>query len=51
MSIVSYGPAHRWFAWKPVWTTGYGWKWLRFVTRRHCHLDMFGAPTFWVYDL
>ena len=29
-----YGPWHPWFAWRPVRTDWYGWRWLRIVERR-----------------
>ena len=51
MSIAKYGPEHRWFAWRPVETDLHGWRWLRFVWRRKCFLDIPGAPVggFWTY--
>ena len=48
MSINTYGPTFRWFAWHPVWTVDRGWRWLRNVNRRRCHLDITGSPSFWV---
>lgn len=31
--MTTYGPTHRWFAWRPVNTKDRGWRWLRFVWR------------------
>lgn len=40
----SYGPAFRWFAWRPVWTDDRGWRWLRRVWRRRFFLSLDGHP-------
>lgn len=40
----------RWFAWHPVWTYDRGWRWLRFVWRRHVP-PVLGVPgAVWVFD-
>lgn len=31
-----YGPWHDWFAWYPVNTDDYGWRWLQTLHRRKC---------------
>lgn len=49
MSIASSGPAHDWFAWRPVRTDYFGWVWLRTVTRKRTYLDIWGSPDFWEY--
>ena len=39
----------RWFAWHPVWTFDRGWRWLRFVWRRHVPpIDIPGAV--WLFE-
>ena len=47
MSIFTYGPRHRWFAWRPTWTDC-GWRWLCTLTRYRCYVDVNDAPAFWV---
>lgn len=42
--VTSYGPAFRWFAWRPAWTDDRGWRWLRPVWRRRLYLDLMGQP-------
>lgn len=32
-AVMSIGPWHRWFAWRPVWTMQTGWLWLRMIER------------------
>lgn len=49
MGIVSNGPWHRWFAWRPVNTLTYGWRWLTTVERRRWLADVPGAPAGWDY--
>lgn len=46
------GPWHRRFAWCPVWTGNYGWKWLCFVERRLIqkhHYLVGGSDWWWQY--
>ena len=40
-----YGPAFRWFAWRPVRTQDRGWRWLRKVWRRRAVYDFDGERT------
>lgn len=47
-----YGAWHLWFAWRPVKTQQYGWRWLRYVHRaKHYPPPLIpGAPApYWVY--
>lgn len=43
------GPWFRWFAWRPVFTTDRGWRWLRPVWRRRyqAKLHLPGPVTQW----
>ncbi|MGW6658889.1 hypothetical protein [Rhodococcus sp. NPDC055024] len=49
----TYGPVHKWFAWRPVDTNDQGWKWLRTVYRRRTYLDIADHPAqrFWDYSM
>ena len=49
MSIFTYGPWHRWFAWHPVRTDWHGWRWLTTVYRRGWIADMPGDAHGWHY--
>lgn len=52
MSIRTYGPIHRWFAWFPVWTE-FGYKWLTPVARRRVYAsgEQSGwSVSYWQYD-
>lgn len=51
--MENYGPEHRWFAWRPVFTHDRGWRWLRFVWRRRYFLDVHGqrAMAWFVYSV
>lgn len=51
MSIYTYGPWHRWWAWRPVRTWAHGWVWLRTVERRRWAADVCGCPEGWTYRL
>lgn len=49
----SYGPWHRWYAWRPVQTEQHGWRWLRTVQRARYYFPdwLHGAPgPIWVYQ-
>ena len=49
MSIFRHGPWQRWFAWHPVDTFTWGWRWLCVVERRRWAADVPGAPDGWDY--
>lgn len=51
MSLWNYGPKHKWFAWRPVWTDC-GWRWLVTLTRQRVYLgpSMPGAAEWWEYE-
>ena len=52
--LTEYGPAHRWFAWRPVDTHDHGWKWLRSVwrQRRWVAVDHPRGPVrYWRYTI
>ncbi|MCE0510876.1 hypothetical protein LVJ59_17655 [Microbacterium sp. KKR3/1] len=40
----------RWFAWHPVWTYDRGWRWLRFVWRRHVPPILGVRGAVWTFD-
>jgi hypothetical protein len=50
MSLWNCGPAHWWFAWRPVWTDT-GWRWMRRLRRQRVYLgaSMPGAAEWWEY--
>jgi len=53
MTVRTYGPAHRWFAWRPVDTTDRGRVWMRVVWRRRAYIDLGTAPgsmQYWTYS-
>lgn len=52
MSLWTYGPTHRWFAWHPVWTDC-GWRWMRNLSRRRVYLgpSMPGTAEWWEYTM
>lgn len=44
MSVCRIGPWHEWFAWRPVDTYLYGWKWLCTVKRARLGLGLMYLP-------
>ncbi|MGB3301795.1 MAG: hypothetical protein WBA98_03815 [Gordonia sp. (in: high G+C Gram-positive bacteria)] len=49
MPIFTYGPWHKWFAWRPVHTNMHGGRWLQTIERRRWFADVPGAPNGWEY--
>lgn len=53
MPMITYGPAFRWFAWRPVDTEDRGWRWLRMVWRRRSYHnpDNMASMRFWDHSV
>lgn len=54
MTARNYGPATRWFAWRPVRTDDRGWVWLLPVWRCRSLINLAAGPAvpqFWTYTV